>query len=217
MISSWWITRRIHTSRRPSRYEVSRQERRPRRDISDLLASGATLSRRGRRSYGCCNTMKVSIIAAMDRNGVIGKDGKLPWRLPADLQFFKRTTMGKPVIMGRVTWDSLGKPLPGRRNNVISRRELDLPEGAECCSGLKAALAASNEPEAMIIGGASIYEQALPLADRLYLTQIDTEVEGDAWFPAYDADDWVEVARESHEPDEKNPFRYAFVTLDRRR
>ncbi len=161
--------------------------------------------------------MTISIIAAMANNRVIGKDGKLPWRLPADLQFFKRTTMGKPIIMGRVTWDSLGRPLPGRRNIVVSRSEPDLPEGAEWQPSLPAALdAVSDEDEAMIIGGASIYEQALPLADRLYLTLVDAAVDGDAWFPEFDARQWREISRETHEPDEKNRYSCAFVVLERK-
>lgn len=161
--------------------------------------------------------MTISLIAAMAKGRVIGNFGTLPWHLPADLKFFKQTTMGKPIIMGRITWESIGKPLPGRRNIVVTRKGLEPEDGAESYPSLDAALdAIRDEPEVMIIGGASIYQQAISQADRLYLTLIDAEIEGDVWFPEYDEEGWKEISREEHEADEKNAYPYAFVVLEKR-
>jgi len=160
--------------------------------------------------------MHLALIAALDRNGLIGRDNALPWHLPADLQHFKRTTLGKPIVMGRKTWESLGRPLPGRHNIVLTRDPGYRAEGATVVTSIDAALAAAGDAdEVMVIGGAALYATLLPRADRLYLTRIDAAFEGDAWFPEVAPDEWREVAREVHAPDERNPYPYTFVTLER--
>ncbi|PKF62639.1 type 3 dihydrofolate reductase [Psychromonas sp. psych-6C06] len=161
--------------------------------------------------------MRVSMIAAMANNRVIGLDNKMPWHLPADLQFFKRVTLGKPVIMGRKTYQSIGRPLPGRQNIVITRDESLQIEGVDCVQTLEQAIQLlGNIEEVMIIGGATIYEQFLVQADRLYLTFIDLETKGDTYFPDYiKSAKWRQVEQQSHTKDEKNGYNYQFVTLDR--
>ncbi|MDQ7075922.1 MAG: type 3 dihydrofolate reductase [Gammaproteobacteria bacterium] len=162
--------------------------------------------------------MKLSIIAAMDRNRLIGNNNQLPWHLPADLQFFKKTTLGKPIIMGRKTFDSIGRPLPGRRNIIISRNLDYQANGCDVVHSIEAALELVHEcEEAMLIGGATLYRHILPLTQKLYLTQIDAELNGDSWFPEYEAEQWRETSREAHQADEKNRFNYAFVILERTR
>ena len=156
---------------------------------------------------------RVSLVAALARNRVIGADNRLPWHLPEDLRRFRRLTLGAPVIMGRRTHESIleraGKPLPGRRNIVVTRRPDARWDGCEVAHSLQAALAAAGDaPEAFVIGGAELYAAALPLADRMYLTLIDAEYEGDARFPAFDPADWREIAREAGDG-------FAFVTCDR--
>lgn len=161
--------------------------------------------------------MDICLIAALDRNGLIGRDNALPWRLPADLQHFKRVTLGKPIVMGRLTWESLGRPLPGRHNIVLTRDPAYRAEGASVVHSIDAALAAAGAvDDVMVIGGAALYRKLLPRAARLYLTRIDAAFDGDAWFPEVDPAEWCEVAREAHAPDERNPYPYAFVTLERR-
>jgi dihydrofolate reductase len=157
----------------------------------------------------------LTLIVARARNGVIGRDNALPWRLPEDLQHFKRTTLGAPIIMGRKTWDSLGRPLPGRRNIVVSRNRGLTLEGAEVAASLEDAqrLCVGSE-QVFLIGGAQLYAEALPSADRLIVTEIDADVPGDAFFPAVDRSKWIEVARETHHS-EANGFDYAFVTYER--
>ena len=151
------------------------------------------------------------VIAAVTRNGVIGKDGGMPWRLPADLQHFKRLTLGHPILMGRRTWDSLGRPLPGRRNIVVSRQPGWQANGAEHADSLAAALQrVAGESTAFVIGGAQLYAQALPLASRLELTEIDADFDGDTVFPAWDRNRYVETARESHRAPQG--WDYHFVT-----
>ncbi len=157
----------------------------------------------------------ISLIAAMAKNRVIGKDNAMPWHLPADLAHFKRVTMGKPVIMGRRTYESIGRPLPGRKNIVISRRSDYSPDGCVIVNSVEAAIAEANHEEVMVIGGGQLYAEILPHADRLYLTLIDAELEGDTRFPDYTIYDWKEIDRERHEPDEKNNYAYEFVTLER--
>ena len=158
----------------------------------------------------------ISIICAMARDRVIGQDNRLPWHLPADLQHFKQITMGKPMIMGRKTWESLPGLLPGRPHIVVTRNRNYRAEGARVVHSLEEAIAAAGDTdEIMIVGGANLYTQALSHARRMYLTQIDTEVEGDARFPAYDADEWRETAREAHRADENNPHDYQFITLEK--
>ncbi|MFM5598589.1 type 3 dihydrofolate reductase [Aeromonas veronii] len=163
--------------------------------------------------------MKISMIAAMAHDRLIGKDNQMPWHLPADLAHFKRVTLGKPVLMGRKTFESIGRPLPGRRNLVISRNPDYQAEGIEVVGSVEAALAllaGSSVEELMVIGGGHLYAEMLPSADCLYLTRIDLAVEGDTRFPAFDEGDWSCIERESHQPDEKNPHFYCFETWQRR-
>ncbi|MFQ1802804.1 type 3 dihydrofolate reductase [Aeromonas veronii] len=163
--------------------------------------------------------MKISMIAAMAHDRVIGKDNQMPWHLPADLAHFKRVTLGKPVLMGRKTFESIGRPLPGRRNLVISRNPDYQVEGIEVVGSVEAALAllaGSSVEELMVIGGGHLYAEMLPSADCLYLTQIDLAVEGDTRFPAFDDGQWQRVDCESHPADEKNPHPYSFETWQRR-
>ena len=157
--------------------------------------------------------MKISMIAAMAHDRVIGKDNQMPWHLPADLAHFKRVTLGKPVLMGRKTFESIGRPLPGRRNLVISRNPDYQAEGIEVVGSVEAALAllaGSSVEELMVIGGGHLYAEMLPSADCLYLTQIDLAVEGDTRFPAFDDGQWQRIECESHPADEKNPHPYSF-------
>ncbi|OCQ42414.1 diacylglycerol kinase [Aeromonas veronii] len=163
--------------------------------------------------------MKISMIAAMAHDRVIGKDNQMPWHLPADLAHFKRVTLGKPVLMGRKTFESIGRPLPGRRNLVISRNPDYQVEGIEVVGSVEAALAllaGSSVEELMVIGGGHLYAEMLPSADCLYLTQIDLAVEGDTRFPAFDDGQWQRIECESHPADEKNPHPYSFETWQRR-
>lgn len=160
--------------------------------------------------------MNVSLVAAMDRNRVIGMRNDLPWRLPADLRHFKRVTMGHPVVMGRRTWESIGRPLPGRTNIVLSRQPGYRARGAAVVGSIEAARAAAGEcDELMIIGGARLYGEVLAEADRIYLTEIHAEFEGDAYFPELNQDEWLCVSREDFERDEKNPYDYSFTVLER--
>ena len=160
---------------------------------------------------------------ARARNGVIGRGGDLPWRLKSDLQLFKRLTLGKPVIMGRRTWDSLPKkPLPGRMNLVLSRDLTFEPDGAVLCETFSEAAAIAREQaeedgvdEYCVIGGSALFEAALPRARRLYLTEVEAEVEGDVLFPAFDESQWREVSRERHERTEGDDFAYTFRVLER--
>jgi dihydrofolate reductase len=159
----------------------------------------------------------VSIIAAMDRNRLIGNRNRLPWHLPADLAHFKQLTMGKPIIMGRKTYESIGRPLPGRTNIVLTRSADFHAEGVVVANTLQQALDhAATEDEVMIIGGSTIYELALPGADRLYLTYLENSFEGDAWFPDFDLAQWNVIASEEHRADEKNSSDYRFVTYARK-
>ncbi|MBL0444008.1 MULTISPECIES: type 3 dihydrofolate reductase [Aeromonas] len=163
--------------------------------------------------------MKISMIAAMAHDRVIGKDNQMPWHLPADLAHFKRVTLGKPVLMGRKTFESIGRPLPGRRNLVISRNPGYQAEGIEVVGSVEAALAllaGSSVEELMVIGGGHLYAEMLPSADCLYLTRIDLAVEGDTRFPAFDDGQWQRIECESHPADEKNPHPYSFETWQRR-
>jgi dihydrofolate reductase len=163
--------------------------------------------------------MIISMIAAMANNRVIGLDNKMPWHLPADLQHFKKVTTGKPVIMGRKTFESIGRPLPGRRNIIITRNSEYTAQGIEIVTTPDAALElVATTEEVMIIGGGNIYEQFLPKAERLYLTFIDLDVKGDTQFPDYNkvANWYVKEEQENH-PDDKNLSSYKFVTLYKER
>lgn len=158
-----------------------------------------------------------SLIVAMDQQGLIGRDNDLPWRLSADLQYFKKITMGKPIIMGRKTHESIGRVLPGRQNIVITGNKNFIAEGCTIVTSIPNALAAVSEAEeAMFMGGASLYEQVLPQVDRLYLTQVHAKLDGDTWFPEWDHQAWIEVSREDHRANEKNEFDYSFIVLERR-
>ena len=160
--------------------------------------------------------MKISIVVAMAANGVIGRDNHLPWHLPADLQHFKQTTMGKPILMGRKTFESIGRPLPGRTNIVITRDEDYTAEGCVVVHSIEAAMqAAGAQEEIMVIGGAEFYRQVLPYTDTIYLTRIHADFAGDTFFPELVDSEWREVERIDCEADASNPQRYSFVRLDR--
>lgn len=160
---------------------------------------------------------RISIIAAMGQNRVIGRGSDLPWRLPADLRQFRALTLGKPVIMGRRTYESLGRPLPERDNIIVTRNPDFRAPGCRLSHGLEQALAlADGVPEAMIIGGANLYAQALPLANRMYLTLVHAWFLGDTRFPAYDETEWRLVDSQRRGPDDKNAYACSFVRLERR-
>lgn len=157
------------------------------------------------------------LVAALARNRVIGVDGAMPWHLPADLAHFKRVTMGHPVIMGRATFESIGRPLPGRRNIVLSRSGFEAPRGVETAASLDEALERLDAgTPAMVIGGGQVYTEALAQASRMELTLVDARPEGDTRFPAWPASDWRLEASEARPADEANPHRMVFVTLVRR-
>jgi dihydrofolate reductase len=159
---------------------------------------------------------RINLIAAMANNRTIGLDNQMPWHLPADLKHFKATTLKHPVIMGRKTYQSIGKALPGRRNIVVTRDPEFVLEDAEVINDLDQAIKLCNDvSDIMIIGGANIYNQMLDKADRLYLTFIDLDVEGDTFFPDWKAFGFQQIFSESHQPDEKNKHPYQFVTLER--
>jgi len=160
--------------------------------------------------------MTTSIIVAIAKNHAIGKDNKLLWYLPNDLKHFKDVTSGHTVIMGRKTFDSVGKPLPRRRNIVVTRQAITI-EGCEVVNTIEAALAlCADEAEVFIVGGAEIYRQALHLTNRIYLTVIDQDFDGDTFFPELNPTEWEETERENFEPDEKNKYSYSFITFERR-
>lgn len=158
----------------------------------------------------------ISLVVAMAHNRVIGKSNAMPWHLPADLKHFKKITSGKPVVMGRKTFESIGKALPNRRNIVISRNADYIAPGCELVNSLSSALSlVADQPEVCIIGGAQIFQEALPMADRLYLTFIDLDVEGDTFFPQWDPTQWKEISRETLPADAQNAYSLEFVTLDK--
>lgn len=162
--------------------------------------------------------MKISIIVAKSENNIIGLDNNLPWRLSADLKYFKKTTLAKPIVMGRKTFESIGKPLPGRDNIVLTRQSDLNISGVRTFSSIEDAIAdlrAKDCVECMIIGGANIYKQALSLADRLYITKVHANIDGDTYFPNLDDSEWNQVSIESHPADDKNQYPYSFVVLDR--
>lgn len=156
--------------------------------------------------------MIISLIVATDENNGIGKDNQLPWHLPADLKYFKTLTTGHPIIMGRKTFESIGKVLPNRRNIIVSRQEKYTAEGAEVVPSLEDAfLLCENEEEVFIIGGAQIFEHSLTYADVLYLTLINHRFDADTFFPEIDKKIWKELESTSHEADEKNKYSYTFI------
>jgi len=161
------------------------------------------------------HNVMISLIWAQDENGLIGAGGQLPWRLPADMAWFKENTMGKPILMGRKTFDSIGRPLPGRTNIVITSQQIKI-KGCTVVHSLDAAITVAGEAEElMIMGGAQIYKLALPQANRLYITQIHAAFEGDTYFPAFSKSAWQETFHENHESDEKNMCPYSFRILER--
>lgn len=160
--------------------------------------------------------MKVSMIVAASANNVIGAGGGLPWHLSEDLRHFKKITMGKPMIMGRATFESIGKALPGRRSLVLSRQAGYRPQGAEVAASPEAALELAGEAEeVMIIGGGSIYALFLPMTDRIYMTRVHANVEGDTFFPNLDENEWRIVSSEPLPPTDERPFSISFQTLER--
>ena len=162
--------------------------------------------------------MRISLIVAADREGIIGRNGTLPWHLPKDLKRFRELTTGHPVIMGRKTHESIGRPLPNRTNIVLSRDANLEISGCVVCADLEAAFdeaRASEDTEAFVIGGARVYQAALPHAARIYLTRVDATVSGDVRFPTIDPDTWRETDREEHPADERHEFAFALTVLDR--
>jgi len=162
--------------------------------------------------------VRVSLIVAVAANGIIGRDGGLPWRLSNDLRYFKKVTMGKPIVMGRKTYESIGRPLPGRPNLIVSRNPAFAADGADVFRSLDAAIGAAEArgaAEAMVIGGAALYRDALDRAERLYLTEVHARVAGDTSFPDIDAAHWSETSRERHSAGERDEYDHSFVVLDR--
>ena len=161
--------------------------------------------------------MRLSIVVAMDDNRLIGKDNGLPWHLPADLAYFKKITTGNSILMGRKTYESIGRALPNRRNIVITRNSEALFSGCEVVDSIDAALSITkNDNEVMVIGGASLCEQLLPEVTRLYITQIEGKFNGDVYFPHYDQSEWLQISCESHQPDDINKFVYHFIVMERK-
>ena len=162
---------------------------------------------------------RIALIAALAENRVIGREGNLPWRIPADLKFFKATTSGKAVVMGRKTFASIGRPLPNRLNIVVTRDDGFRPDGVSVAGSIAAALAlaasSAGEDEVMVIGGAEIYAAALPLARRLYLTEVHAAFDGDACFPALEPRQWAERSRERRHQEQPMPLDFSFVVLER--
>jgi len=163
--------------------------------------------------------VRVSLVVAAARNGVIGAKGEIPWRLPDDQRFFRRLTLGHPIVMGRKTWESIGRPLPGRENLVLTRRTGPAPDGTERFADLSRALAAckaKGAAECFVIGGEAVYREALATADRVYLTRVEAEPEGDVFFPDLDPETWKCTASERHERDERHAHAFAIETWERR-
>lgn len=166
--------------------------------------------------YGESITPPLTLVAALARNRTIGRNGGLPWHLPNDLRFFKQTTMGKPLLMGRRTWESIGRPLPGRQMIVLSHNPAYRAAGIIVVNSLEAALeAAVATTEIMVIGGAVLFEQTLPLAARMYLTQVEAEIPGDVWFPAWDVRQWRLAWQVAHPADAHHAWPYCFQRWER--
>lgn len=154
---------------------------------------------------------KITLIAAMARNRAIGMKGEMPWHLPGELRHFKEVTMGKPIVMGRKTWESIGRALPGRQNIVVTRNlTLQVP-GCDLAGSLDEAIGLASGDEVMIIGGGELYRQALDCADRMILTEVDCEPQADTWFPDWDRGQWEQISIRQEQADEKNPFAYRVV------
>jgi dihydrofolate reductase len=162
---------------------------------------------------------KLTIVVAVANNGVIGHNNTLPWHLPADLRHFKITTMGKPILMGRKTHESIGRALPGRLNIVLTTQHDYVAEGCRVVRSIDEAIGiveSEGGDEVMVIGGAKLYEEALPRADRIHLTRVHADIAGDTWFPELEASDWTEIASEQRQADTDNAHACTFVTLVRR-
>ena len=160
--------------------------------------------------------MQISAIVAMSKNRVIGRQNQLPWHLPADLRHFKKITLGHPIVMGRNTFTSIGRALPGRRNIVISRNPRFEASGCEVFHSIDGALqAVSSADEVFIIGGAQLFQECLPKIERIYLTLIHADIAGDTFFPEIDYSRWREMAKENHTPDGENQYSYSFITLQK--
>ena len=166
--------------------------------------------------------IRLAVIVAAAENGVIGRNNGLPWHLPQDLRYFKRVTMGKPIVMGRKTFESIGRPLPGRANIVITRNPDFTAEGVRVVASLDEALRLAGDialidgaQELVVIGGAEIYKASIPRADRLYITEVHATVQGDAFLPDIDWVHWREVGREHHAASDANPYDYSFVVYER--
>ena len=159
----------------------------------------------------------ISLIAAMGKNREIGLEGRMPWHLPAELQHFKQATMDKAIVMGRKTWQAIGRPLPGRQNIIITRNPEFQASGADVCTSLAAAIEVSNSGEIMVIGGGQLYELALPLAQRMVLTMIDIQPDADTWFPEWQKRDWQLMDECHYQADQKNSLSYRILEFQRQR
>ena len=167
--------------------------------------------------------MRIALICAMSDNKVIGKKNNLPWRLPEDLKYFKRTTMGSSIIMGRKTWDSIGNVLPGRTNIIVTRSSSLKIRGVQIAHSLPEAIGLAENiaftdgsAEAFVIGGGELYAEAMPFAERFYLTRVHAELEGDTFLNSFDEDSWREISREYHRKSDSNPYDYSICVLDKR-
>lgn len=160
--------------------------------------------------------MDISIVVAMSSNAVIGRNGGLPWHLSADLKHFKSITMGRPIVMGRITHESIGRPLPGRENIILTRDDNYKAEGCTIINDLNDITSRFSEvEEIMIVGGSQLYAEILPLAKKLFITEVHAELEGDTYFPEFDRRQWREIERQAFKADEKNDFDYSFVVLNK--
>ncbi|MFD2045815.1 dihydrofolate reductase [Ornithinibacillus salinisoli] len=160
----------------------------------------------------------ISLLLAMDRNNVIGANNDLPWHLPNDLKFFKEVTTGNTIIMGRKTFESIGRSLPNRRNVVLSQNQTAFPDGVEVIRDIDTILQwneSNPTEEYFVIGGGALFEQILPFSDRMYITEIDEAFEGDTYFPAISMDEWIQTSKIKGEKNEKNPYDYYFIQYDR--
>ena len=161
--------------------------------------------------------MQLSIIVAMDKNRVIGKDGTLPWHISSDLKNFKKITMGKPILMGRKTHESIARPLPGRENIILTKNQNYFSEGCVVKNNLDEVFSYCEKvTELMVMGGATLYEQTLDKAEKLYVTEVRASIDGDTFFPEYDPDQWIEIAKDSFKADENNEYDYSFTVLERK-
>ena len=161
--------------------------------------------------------MIISFVVAMGKNRVIGKNNSLPWNMPADMKRFRDLTAGKPMIMGRKTYESIGRPLPNRTNIIITRDKNYNVKGCVIAHSIDEAIkAAGNVPEAMVIGGFQIFKEFFPIANKIYLTIIDNNFEGDTYFPEYTKSEWRETKKEEHKKDKENPYDYTFLVLERK-